>query len=29
MWFNILDLVVAYVPMAWAGYRVQQKIFAN
>jgi hypothetical protein len=29
MWFNVLDLVVAYVPMAWAGYRVQQKIFAN
>jgi hypothetical protein len=29
MWFNILDLVVAYVPMAWAGYRVQQKMFAN
>lgn len=29
MWFNVLDLVVAYVPMAWAGYRVQQKMFAN
>ena len=29
MWFNVLDLVVAYVPMAWAGYRVQHKMFAT
>lgn len=29
MWFNVLDLVVAYVPMAWLGYKVQQKMFAN
>lgn len=25
MWFNVLDLVVAYIPMAWLGYSLASK----
>ncbi|MEY3368195.1 MAG: hypothetical protein RI973_1350 [Bacteroidota bacterium] len=25
LWFNILDLGAAYLPMAWLGYRLQQR----
>ncbi|MEY3052113.1 MAG: hypothetical protein RLY31_1898 [Bacteroidota bacterium] len=24
VWFSVLDLVAAYIPMAWLGYRLQQ-----
>jgi hypothetical protein len=25
-WFNALDLVLAYIPMAWLGFKVYEKI---
>jgi hypothetical protein len=26
MWFNILDLITAYIPMAWIGYKLGYKL---
>jgi len=26
MWFNVLDLVGAYIPMAWIGWRIGRKL---
>ena len=29
LWFNILDLAAAYLPMAWLGYWLQQRFAAS
>lgn len=26
LWFDVLDLALAYLPMAWLGYQLQQKL---
>jgi hypothetical protein len=26
VWFNVMDLALAYLPMAWLGYWLQQKL---